>query len=68
MLRSKLKAVQLVAICKHCYIKQYSLDSILDPLVHDLKQLVCVPIIYPSTRTYVCLHHFTCRKMDICSL
>lgn len=39
--RSKLKAVQLVAICKHHYIKQYSLDAILHPFLQDLKKLVC---------------------------
>ena len=38
--RSKLKSIQLVALCKHRYIKKYSLNAILTPLIEDLKKLV----------------------------
>ena len=38
--RSKLKSIQLVALCKNRYIKKYSLNAILTPIVSDLKKLV----------------------------
>ena len=38
--RSKLRMIQLVAICRTKYIKRYSLDAVLQPVVQDLKKLV----------------------------
>ena len=37
--RGKLKSIQLFAICKKPYIKQFGLNEILEPLVDDLKEL-----------------------------
>ena len=39
--RSKLRSIQLVALCKNRYIKKYSLNAILAPIIQDLKKLVC---------------------------
>ena len=38
--RSKLRTIQLVALCKNRYIKKYSLNAILAPIIQDLKKLV----------------------------
>ncbi len=38
--RSRLKGIQLVALCKSKFIKEYSMDAILQPVVEDLKKLV----------------------------
>ena len=38
--RSKLKSIQLVALCKNRYIKKYPLNAILAPIVSHLKKLV----------------------------
>ena len=40
MYRSKLKHIQLVALCKHKYIKKYSIQAVLEPFIEDLKLLV----------------------------
>lgn len=58
--RSKLKAVQLVAICKHHSIKQYSLDAILHPFLQDLKKLVCC--------FYIHKHMFTIKISTSCMI
>lgn len=38
--RSKLKAIQLLALCKTSYLKKYSLTPLLKHIVDDLKELV----------------------------
>ena len=38
--RSKLKAIQLVALCKTSYVKKYSLNQVLEPIIQDLTHLV----------------------------
>ena len=58
--RSKLKAVQLVAICKHRYIKKYSLNSVLDPVVEDLKKLVRLSCYVHVYTKEVVLFHYRC--------
>ena len=39
--RSKLKIIQLVALCKREYMKRYTLDPVLKELVQDIEKLVC---------------------------
>jgi hypothetical protein len=38
--RSQLRNIQLAAIVKCKYIKQYSMDAILKPIIDDLEKLV----------------------------
>ena len=38
--RSLLKAINLVALIKRKWIKQYSMNAILEPIVNDIKKLV----------------------------
>ena len=38
--RSRLKSIQLLALCKTSYIKKYSLHAVLSPIVNDIKKLV----------------------------
>ena len=41
--RSKLKMILLVAICKTKYIKQYTTDAVLQPILNDLRQpVICL--------------------------
>ena len=42
--RSKLSLIQLVAVFSHKHIKKYTLNTILKPIVDDIKQLVSVKI------------------------
>ena len=39
-LRSKLKSIQLLALVKNSLIKKYGMNSVLEPIVKDLKALV----------------------------
>lgn len=39
--RSKLKGIQLLALCKHTLIKKYGINEIIKPIVEDIKLLVC---------------------------
>ena len=39
-LRSKYRAIQLVALCNTSYIDKYSMNAVLQPFVDDLKRLV----------------------------
>jgi len=39
--RSKLKGIQLLALCKHTLIKKYGINKIIKPIVEDIKLLVC---------------------------
>lgn len=52
--RSKLNAIQLVAVCKQRYIKEYSMFAVLHPIIQDLKQLVNTPNVLH------CLHLTSC--------
>ena len=38
--RSQTKVIQLAAICRHKYIKKYSISSVMEPIVKDLIALV----------------------------
>ncbi len=38
--RSKFQSIQLVALVKNEYIKKYSMNTVLRPIVDDLKRLV----------------------------
>jgi len=38
--RSKLKGIQLLAICKVVMIKRYGIHQVLKPIVDDIKALV----------------------------
>ena len=38
--RSKLKSIQLLALVKNSLIKKYGMNSVLEPIVKDLKALV----------------------------
>ena len=44
-MRSKLRSIQLLAICKQKLIKQYGMNKILKPFVDDIKTLVNTVII-----------------------
>lgn len=39
--RSRFHMIQLAAICKSENISKYSLDTVLGPLIADIKKLVC---------------------------
>ena len=39
---SKLKGIQLVALCKQKMIKKYGMNKILKPIVDDIKTLVAI--------------------------
>ena len=41
-MRSKLRGIQLLAICKQKLIKQYGMNKALKPFVDDIKKLVNV--------------------------
>jgi len=43
-MRSKLKGIQLLGICKSNLIKVYGINSILKPIVDDIKKLVITPL------------------------
>ena len=53
--RSKLSAIQLIAIVKTTILAMYGMDAVLQPLVDDLKKLVGV-IIY--------LHNYACKPTE----
>lgn len=42
--RSKLSAIQLVAIVKHKYLSVYGMDAVLRPFVDDMKKLVSITL------------------------
>lgn len=39
--RSKLKGIQLLALCKQTLIKKYGINEVIKPIVEDIKLLVC---------------------------
>jgi len=39
---SKVHTMQLVAIVKKFYIDKYSMNTVLKPIVKDVKKLVCI--------------------------
>ena len=43
--RSKIKTIQLLAVCKQKLIKKYSMNAVLRPLVKDIKKLVSTLIL-----------------------
>lgn len=64
--RSKLSAINLVAIAKYKHVSQYGMDAILKPFVKDLKKLVS-----STVHAYMyafCLGSVSCylfRKMGV---
>lgn len=42
MFRSKVRRIQLAAIAKSEHVKKYGMNAILEPIVADIKKLVCV--------------------------
>lgn len=57
---SKLKSIQLVALCKHRYIKKYSIHSVLAPFVEDMKKLVSDTLMYMYVHIPVHIFITTC--------
>ena len=53
-LRACLHSIQLVAIVKTKYIEKYGVDKILEPFVHDLKELEKVNI----KQNYIQVHNY----------
>lgn len=51
--RSKLKGIQLLAICKHTLVKKYGMNEIIKPIVKDIKSLVN----YSNSVTIINLYH-----------
>lgn len=52
--RSKLRGIQLLALCKHKMIKRYGINQIIKPIVDDIKTLV----IYHGKLTNVKIKYF----------
>lgn len=53
--RSKLKTVQLLAICKQRFIKRYGMNAILCPIVNDIKELVGDIIVVYQFCSFMCV-------------
>lgn len=55
--RSKLKGIQLLAVCKHVLIKKYGMNRILKPIVDDIKTLVRLYYKVPSeiSNLHICI-------------
>ena len=41
LFRSKIRHIQLVALAKSERLKKYGVNAILEPIVNDIKKLVC---------------------------
>ena len=62
-LRADLKAIQLIAVVKHTYLKQYGLHSVLKPFIDDMNMLSKVHITH--VLYYICKHIWLyCRVMS----
>ena len=62
--RSLLKSINLVALVKKKWIKQYSMNAILDPIVKDIKKLVSFHVRLCTNRSYYYYIVFWALKYD----
>lgn len=62
-LRSCLHSIQLVAIVKTRFIEKYGVDKILEPFVHDLKELEKVNIKQNYVQVYVYMCECNCIRV-----
>ena len=65
--RSKLRGIQLLALCKQKYLKTYGINAILHPLIEDIKKLVSEYLTYIATITaiHACIILTVYRKVVI---
>ena len=60
--RSKLRGIQLLAICKQKMIKRYGINQILKPIIDDIKAMVDT---YDNLYSIVCTELNISRKMGM---
>ena len=58
LFRSKTRHIQLVALAKSQHLKKYGVNAILEPIVNDIKKLVCEHV--KCRKNYV--HAFTAYR------
>ena len=49
--RSKLKFIQLIAVCKQWYIEKYTMNAVLRPLIENLNKFVSKNCIHIACST-----------------
>lgn len=62
-LRADLRAIQLIAVVKHTYLKEYGLHSVLKPFIDDMNMLSKVHIACTCNIIHACI--IFCKHMAV---